>query len=167
MSEYPKTICAVDPGRNGGLAWVDPGERPVCIPMPDTEGDLIDLLKRITFPATANRPVVFYLEDLVRFMGKTPMSHMAVYAANWGTLKGAIMYSGSPLHIVKPQAWIKALGLGKADKDAARKDWKNKLKAEAQRLYPHLSVTLKTADALLLLEYAIREQRTTASPPPR
>jgi len=30
--------------------------------------------------------------------------------------------------------------------------WKNKLKAEAQRLYPDIKVTLKTADALLILE---------------
>ena len=29
-------------------------------------------------------------------------------------------------------------------------------KAEAQRLFPHLAVTLKTADALLLLDYALR-----------
>ena len=30
--------------------------------------------------------------------------------------------------------------------------WKNKLKAEAQRLFPDIRVTLKTADALLILE---------------
>ena len=31
-------------------------------------------------------------------------------------------------------------------------------KAEAQRRYPHLKVTLKTADALLLLAYAQEKQ---------
>lgn len=153
------TICAIDPGKNGGIAWMRPGEKPCCVPMPETEGDLIIRIAAIISREVGSGGVVFYLEDLVRFMGKTPMSHMAVYAANWGTLKGAIMYSGSPLHVVTPQAWIKALGLGKADKDQPRRDWKLKLKARAQQLYPHLEVTLKTADALLLLEYAIREQR--------
>ena len=32
--------------------------------------------------------------------------------------------------------------------------WKNKLKAEAQRRFPDLRVTLKTCDALLILEVA-------------
>jgi hypothetical protein len=35
-------------------------------------------------------------------------------------------------------------------------EWKRKLKEEAQRLFPNMDVTLKTADALLILEYAIR-----------
>lgn len=35
--------------------------------------------------------------------------------------------------------------------------WKNKLKAEAQRLFPSIKVTLKTADALLIYEYAKKE----------
>ena len=36
---------------------------------------------------------------------------------------------------------------------ASRAIWKSKLKGSAQRLYPHLRVTLQTADALLILEY--------------
>lgn len=37
----------------------------------------------------------------------------------------------------------------------AKRDWKNKLKAEAERRFPGLKVTLKTCDALLILEAAI------------
>lgn len=151
------TICAIDPGKNGGIAWCREGEKAVCVPMPATEGDLIVRIAAIDREACDG--TVFYLEDLVRFMGKTPMSHMAVYASNWGLIKGAIMYSGSVLHIVKPQAWIKALALGTANRGEKKTVWKNKLKARAQQLYPHLEITLKTADALLLLEYAIKEQR--------
>jgi hypothetical protein len=160
------TIVAIDPGASGGIAWCVPGQKPCCVPMPQTEGDLIAQIKLVkghsfkhgiyTVPAEST---IFYLEDLVRFMGKTPMSHMAVYASNWGLIKGAIMYSGSPLHIVTPKAWMKSLGVGVPDRDRPRTEWKNKLKARAQQLYPHLEITLKTADALLLLEYAIKEQR--------
>ena len=32
---------------------------------------------------------------------------------------------------------------------------KTRVKAEAQRRFPHLNVTLKTADALLILEHSI------------
>ena len=157
------TIVAIDPGASGGIAWVCPGEKPCCVPMPQTEGDLIARIKDIV---ARNVPTVFYLEDLVKHMGAgIPASTMAVYASNWGFIKGAIQYSGSPLHLVNPRTWAKSLGLGTASEGAGvtkaevKRNWKNKLKARAQQLYPHLEITLKTADALLLLEYAIREQR--------
>jgi len=38
--------------------------------------------------------------------------------------------------------------------------WKCKLRAQAQRLYPGIKVTLSTADALLLLEFALQSQAT-------
>lgn len=37
-----------------------------------------------------------------------------------------------------------------------RLEWKNKLKASAQRLYPKLKVTLLTSNAILILDYAIK-----------
>jgi hypothetical protein len=42
------------------------------------------------------------------------------------------------------------LGLGVKKTYGTR--WKAHLKERAQALYPHLTVTLKTADALLILE---------------
>lgn len=39
--------------------------------------------------------------------------------------------------------------------DRAKREWKAKLKAEAERRYPDIRVTLKTCDALLILEAAI------------
>jgi len=35
-------------------------------------------------------------------------------------------------------------------------EMENRIKAAAQRLHPHLTVTLKTADALMILEYGRR-----------
>jgi len=51
-----------------------------------------------------------------------------------------------------------AIKSAKAYNDGAKRDWKNKLKAMAQRLFPGARVTLDTADALLLLEYAMRRE---------
>jgi len=64
------------------------------------------------------------------------------------------------VELVRPQKWQKALGLGSASGCASKTEWKNKLKAAAQRLYPHLKPTLATADALLILDFA----RRTAPP---
>lgn len=174
-----KTIIAIDPGASGGIAWEYPDSKACVMPMLSTEGDIIKLLSS-AFTASPNCPIAVFMEDLVKHMGAgIPASTMAVYASNWGLIKGAVMMAGHPLHLVTPQRWQKALGLGITGRQKAttiigisdeqmkderkrvsklnsalKKDWKNKLKGEAQRLYPHLDPTLKTADALLILAYA-------------
>lgn len=158
------TIVAIDPGKNGGIAWKC-GDLSGCEPMPETEGDVVAVIRRIightfkhgqaTIPASHT---VFYLEDLVKHMGAgIPGSAMAVYASNWGFIKGCVQYSGAPLHLVNPSTWARSLGLG-TSKGMSKREWKAKLKGHAQRLYPHLEITLKTADALLLLTYAVKQQ---------
>lgn len=143
------TLVAIDPGASGGIAWQQDGEKACCIAMPQTEGDLITFLRERDAQPT------FYLENLVKHMGGgIPGSAMAVYASNWGFLKGAIQRGGDPLHLVAPAKWQTALSLGNSKRHKNKGAWKNHLKAEAQRLYPHLAVTLKTADALLILAYA-------------
>lgn len=147
-------IIAIDPGASGGIAVQRAGERAICFPMPDTEGDVIALLRQ--FPDS-----IVYLENLVKHMGAgIPASTMAVYASNWGFIKGAVQMQGSPLHLVTPQKWQKTLGLGTRERGTDKAAWKRKLRSEAQRLYPHLEITLKTADALLILAYSQAKQIT-------
>lgn len=129
-----------------------------------------------------NHTRIAYVEDLVKHMGLgIPSSTMAVYAANWGLIIGALRMDGWKVELVRPQEWQKTLGLGitgrqranvtgmtpgeaRAEKDRVRLlnsqlkyAWKKKLHDEAKRLCPHLTVTLKTADALLILEYGLRK----------
>ena len=77
------------------------------------------------------------------------------FGEHFGFIKGVIQTLGVRLELVRPQVWQKAFGLGTASACASKTVWKNKLKAEAQRRFPHLNVTLKTADALLILEHSI------------
>ena len=49
-----------------------------------------------------------------------------------------------------------ALDAARVHNAKAKRDWKNRLKEEAQRRFPQLNVTLKTCDALLLLDAAIK-----------
>ncbi len=49
----------------------------------------------------------------------------------------------------------------------AKTDWKNKLKSDAQRRFPGIRVTLGNCDALLLLDYACRQEGLRTVPPPR
>lgn len=171
-------LLGIDPGASGGIAaWYGPtGD---IEPMPQTEGDILNLLLAHSALGDGNGfPKVAYIESLVKHMGAgIPASTMAVYASNHGFLVGALMALGWRVEIVTPQVWQKALGCGttgrqRAPKGAtadqrkavqranaeAKREWKNKLKAMAQRLYPGIDVTLKTCDALLILEFARRQQ---------
>jgi hypothetical protein len=100
--------------------------------------------------------LVCVLEEVSGFAGKAqPGSAMFRFGEHFGFLKGVIQALEIRLVLVRPQVWQRGFGLGTASACASKTIWKNKLKAEAQRRFPHLNVTLKTADALLILEHSI------------
>jgi len=151
-----KTIIAIDPGASGGVAvWVSGVAG--CRPMPATGGDIVALLRGIMSASDRSGvETVCIMEAVSGFAGKAqPGSAMFKFGERFGFLEGVIQTLGMRLELVRPQVWQKAFGLGTASACASKTIWKNKLKAEAQRRFPHLKITLKTADALLILEYAL------------
>jgi len=156
------SYIAIDPGVNGGIAW-DTAQLASCMGMPgsDTEiaeeiqqlAEMDDVLRRI-------RPgIKCVIEDVPKFVGKAlPGSTIFPLAFNCGLVRGIAVSLRMPVILVRPQDWQKHFRLGTKGDTSGTTEWKNKLKAEAQRRYPHLKVTLKTADALLLLAYAQEKQ---------
>ena len=139
-------IVAIDPGKNGGIAWVSCGQANAAR-MPATDRELLDVFHLHEFTD-------LYIEDLVKYAGTNmPSSSMATYASNWGKAVGMATALGLRIQLVPPAAWQKALGLG-TSKGLSKTEWKNKLKQRAEQLFPHIKVTLQTADALLILEAA-------------
>jgi len=153
-----KTILAIDPGATGGLAVSSFGKAE-CWPMPKTEGDRVALVREIWDAAAVEGcKLVCVLEEVGGYVGKRqPGSAMFRFGENFGFIKGVIQTLGIRLLLVRPQDWQKGFGLGTASACASKTIWKNKLKSEAQRRFPHLRVTHKTADALLILEHSISE----------
>ncbi|MEI8290738.1 MAG: hypothetical protein WCH99_14825 [Verrucomicrobiota bacterium] len=152
-----KTIIAIDPGVSGGIA-VESFGKTVCHAMPATQGDLLGLIRDIKSAADIEgAETVCVLEEVNGFAGKAqPGSAMFKFGEHYGFIKGVVQTLGIRLVLVRPQVWQKIYSLGTASRCASKTEWKNKLKGEAQRRFPRLSVTLKTADALLLLEYFYR-----------
>lgn len=144
-------FIGIDPGVSGGIAWTSPVGDQVK-PMPATLHDTIALLERILDEQADGKTTVF-IEELPKYVGPIPSSAVFVMARNYGQLEGALATMDVSIRHVKPQAWQKALGLG-TSKGGSKADWKNKLKAKAQHLFPEEDVTLKTADALLILHAA-------------
>jgi len=151
-----RTVIAIDPGLSGGVAVWTFGVAG-CRPMPRTDGDILALVRGImSASAKSGAETVCALEAVSGFAGKAqPGSAMFKFGDQFGFLKGVLQTLGIRLELVRPQVWQKAFGLGTASACASKTIWKNKLKAEAQRRFPHLEVTLKTADALLILEYGL------------
>ena len=127
-----------------------------------------------------------YMEEVGGFIkgNPAPGSAMFTFGRGFGQLEGFLIAIGIPFELVRPQKWQKALGIAaaqtvcgqyeglsdeerKAEKKriarlnaAAKSDKKNRMKEMAQRLYPSVKVTLNTADALLILEWAKRQGKT-------
>jgi hypothetical protein len=156
--QRPASTCyiGIDPGKSGGIAWTCDTEAHVnAMAMPDTEGDIRDALFAILAKPCGSFAAV--VEDIPRFTGnKIPGSDIAPLFENFGFVKGFLMARGVRLLTVRPQKWQAIFGVGTAAACRSKTEWKNKLKGEAQKLFPDLKVTLKTADALLLMEYGFR-----------
>jgi hypothetical protein len=144
-------------------------------PRPDTEGELLDLIRSIV-EETGGEEARAVVEEVGGYIGEDqPASRAFTFGRGYGYILGVLGALNVRVELIKPQAWQKALGLGtsgrtrasrgaseaerKAVRDfnaGAKRDWKNKLKEKAQQLFPTIPVTLKTCDALLLLEYGRR-----------
>jgi hypothetical protein len=145
-------MIAVDPGASGGIASMTVNGSVSAVKMPETEGDVLNLLRNLkTYHDT------IFIEQVGGYIGGvgSPGSAMFNFGRGFGFLLGVAMSLNYRIEMVRPQTWQKALSLGNSKSMASKTEWKNKLKAEAQRRFPNLSVTLSTADALLILEYGI------------
>jgi hypothetical protein len=144
-----KRILAIDPGGSGGIAWQEESGV-TSVKMPETEGDILSFFRGFKI----NSYTVF-MEEVGGYVGKAqPGSAMFKFGRHTGFVIGVVMALGFRLEMVRPQKWQKNLGLGTSKDCASKADWKRKLKAEAQRKFPGVAVTLYNADALLILDYA-------------
>ena len=140
-------VVAVDPGVGGGLAILT-SETVRLEPMPSTLTEILELLRYYK-----NADAVCIIEDIPKFAGKfRNESTTAVLFQNYGRVEGIAVSLGYSVVRVQPRAWQAVLGLGKRG-DRSHAEWKRALKNKAQELFPFLSPTLKTADALLMLHH--------------
>jgi hypothetical protein len=144
-----KRILAIDPGMSGGLAHYDNG-RVTLEPMPATDGDIREVL--INYLSQSD---VVYVEKVGGYIGGkgAPGSAMFNFGRNVGFLHGLIAASKTRVIEVLPQRWQKTIGAGTKATHGAK--WKAHLKSIAQQRQPRQVITLKTADAVLILEHAL------------
>lgn len=158
-----KKIIAIDPGSAGAIAWLGSNGKVAVENMPDTPMDILCLLKEIAFEGMAeseyNTNAVCYLEDVGHGMPNQSSKATASFARHNGHLEMALLALGVKTVKVLPTKWQKTLGIGNSKGCADKREWKIKLKAKCQELFPDKKVTLANADALLILDYAIKQEK--------
>ena len=147
-----KKILAIDPGASGGFAWFNEEGIALALPMPETEGDIVALLR----DRFCEEITTVYIEHVVGFIPSAGAGAMFSFGENFGFVKGVCQALRMKMVLVRPPMWQKFLSLG--SKKEYEKQWKNHLKERAQQIYPNTHITLKTADALLILDYAIKNE---------
>ena len=157
-----KTTIGIDPGTNGGIAWITDG-KPCVEKMPDTLQDLWELIVSISMNSEVGGTKIHtYLEEVhvapsfaksangkensIRMGSKSAFT----FGRGYGNLEMALTAAGIPFTRVRPQVWQKELG-------CLTKGNKNVSKRKAQELFPSLKITHATADALLIATYGTKQ----------
>lgn len=142
-----RPIVAIDPGANGGIAWVDLDGIVRAVRMPDGMTEQADYLRSLFFELHTCHAVI---EKTGTHVAGNSASASVKFARHCGNLEAILYMAGFSTLQVAPAVWQKHFGT--LPKDKAER--KRSIKEEMQRRYPHLSVTLATGDALGILSYA-------------
>lgn len=155
-------IMAVDPGASGGIAILS-GNNLKAYPTPDTDEKIIELISGM---CSNLKPDFCVIEKVGGYVGvNQPGSAMFNFGDINGFVRGVIKTHGIPVELVTPQNWQKALLIPPRKKGASKEtktQWKNRLIAKAQSLYPAAFTGLNKgqsaaiADAVLMIEYGRR-----------
>jgi hypothetical protein len=148
-------VVAVDPGANGGVAVFAGAVR--CLNLPRKDDDKLSLFTALAAEAGAvsEAPPVLVLERVGGYIEGRPAPGSHMFNFGWGAafVAGVCRGRGYSFFHVRPQDWQAPLGLGTSEQAGGERPWKRLLLAEARRRFPHLKVTGRTGDALLIGDY--------------
>lgn len=143
----------VDPGKSGAICSVDSHGFPdIVIKADQTNRDICKALKDTAEHNNVRKAVI----ESVSAMPNQGVASTFKFGESFGVLLGLLTASEIPFERVRPSVWCKEFGL-KRKLNESNTDWKNRHKQLAQELFPGISITHATADALLIAEYCRRK----------
>jgi hypothetical protein len=148
-----KTILAIDPGASGGIAeWCE--NKIYAFAMPD-DAELVQYLIALDERHQIEGGEIHaYVELVGGFIAGNPApgSAMFNFGRGYGYILGALAALKIPTNLIRPQVWQAGIPGVRGIKEKAQR--KRALKEHAYRLFPTAKITLATADALCIAEYA-------------
>jgi len=144
-------ILAFDPGASGGWVWQAPNSDLIELYSWRTETEFLEFLEPIN-PAG----YLAVVEDVPAFVASaTSNASSFKLGYNFGFLVGALRARRFPVELVKPRDWQK--GMRGLKPKMGYTDRKRTIKDNAARLYPGLRVTNATADAVMILDWRLKQ----------
>jgi hypothetical protein len=130
---------------SGGIAWTDADGIVQAMKMPDGMTAIADELRALR----ASGELCAWIENVGGYMPGNSAPAAVKFARHVGHLEAICYCYGLAVTKVAPNTWM--TGIGTYPKDKAQR--KRAIKEDMARRYPHLKVTLATADALGILTY--------------
>jgi hypothetical protein len=163
--EVRTVYIGIDPGVSGGIASIFPPENDgvasavYCTSMPKTEGDVWEWISRYH---GYDYTTYAFIEAIAPGFPGTSKSSMAKLYGSYRALRMALIAAAIPFEEVRAAEWQSMMKIPpRKRKVETDTQWKNRLKARAQQLFPKVNVTLATADALLIALYCQRKHEGT------
>ena len=145
-----KNFIGIDPGQSGGLANLN--ENNEVVKMPATEKDIWEWFNE-------NKYNSFAVIERVHSMPGQGVASTFKFGKGYGGLRMALIAAQIPFEEVAPRTWQKSFGISPRAKTESKTEFKNRLKAKAQQLFPMIKITLSICDALLIAEFNRRKQK--------
>tara|TARA_Y100000004_G_C8817888_1_gene370575 strand:- start:63 stop:596 length:534 start_codon:yes stop_codon:yes gene_type:complete len=149
-----KLFVGIDPGMNGGIAFIKPEMDSDFIKAhrcPKTVHDMATLFGAGIGLANSIDDVVLFIEHVWTFPGDGRVGAFR-FGYNYGIWKGIAGANEVDLSNIPPRKWQGSLDIPDKLHGRERKKW---LKEYADSLYPNIKVTFNNADAILIANYAM------------
>jgi hypothetical protein len=146
-----EVLAAFDPGKGGGVSWRDDMGSFHASAFPKVPRDLVQLVRTIN-------PADSVIEAVGGYQGeeeKSTGARMFQFGYYAGGPYWILLTLGLRVRFVTPQKWQRVLSLGQRKNYGVK--WKNHLKTVASDRFPSITVSLATADALLMLDAMTRQ----------
>ena len=148
-----RAILGIDPGQSGAAVLWSPAGSLELWAAPFEGGEWNVKAMREIIDSAACKGAIALIEKVHGMPGQGGQA-MFQFGYGYGHWVALIQAAGLRLEKVTPQAWQKAFLPDKMrGAKVPKTERKNRLKLEAQRLFPEVRVTLKNCDALLIAEY--------------
>ncbi len=168
-----KIYIGIDPGQNGGLCFINVFNNGVvdveATPMPSSERDVWQWFEDLhpgpqkiaCIEQQIPRPT-FFIDKRTGQKTNSILKSTCLLYGQYTFLRGCLHGAGIAFTEEIPKTWQKEIGISPRKKGETDPSWKNRLRQQAQQLYPQLEIwseprskgrQLAIADSLLIAHF--------------
>lgn len=162
----------IDPGKSGGLARITLDGRVDYTNMPETVRFVQSWVgaqrpAHVALEVQDPRPTFWFDRATLKWKQSILKSTCLLYGQYRELYAYLTTLDGVTVHEVRPKEWQKGLSIRAREKGESESQWKQRLRAEAQRRAGGQFIPLKVADAVLMAYYLRSKLEASRETPPK